>query len=435
MSHEKNKGSKREFTRREFLKTTGMAGAALGATAAVTSLGKSVYAQQKKDFIIIGKTKPSTGPLAGFGEASPWADEKAIAAINKDGGLFIKEYNKKVPVRLKMVDTESDPAKAAELASKLILGDKVDLMVVMHTPDTVNPVTAMCERYKMPCIGLDAPMDAWLTGGPYKWSFHAFWTVSTMASLFVDMWDENRDKTNKVVGVLWPNDPDGVTFEKIFPGILKERGYKVVDPGRFPYFSKDFTSFVNLFKKENVEILTGCPIPPDWATAWKQFQQQAFVPKIATIAKACLFPADVGALGGNLPNGITTEIWWTPHHPFKSSLTGETAEQICALWTKETGKQWTQPIGFKYAGFEIAADVLKRAQTLDKEKVREAIAKTDMNTIVGHIKYNDKNYSETPLVGGQWVKGKKWPWDLEITSNKKHPEIKKTANMVFPIPK
>jgi len=69
------------------------------------------------------------------------------------------------------------------------------------------------------------------------------------------------------------------------------------------------------------------------------------------------------------------------------------------------------------------ADVLKRAQTLDKAKVREAIAATNLNTIVGAVKYNSQNYSKTPLVGGQWVKGKKWPWEIMITYNKEHPEI------------
>jgi branched-chain amino acid transport system substrate-binding protein len=307
-------------------------------------------------------------------------------------------------------------------------------MVVMHTPDTVNPVDAMCERYSMPCISLDAPVDAWLTGGPYKWSFHAFWTVDALTNLFVDIWEEASGKTNKIVGALWPNDPDGTTFEKFFTKILPDRGYKVIDPGRFPYFNKDFSSFVNLFKKENVEIVTGCPIAPDWGTAWRQIHQQGFNPKIATIAKACLFPADVNALGGNLANGITTEVWWTPYHPFKSSLTGESSKDLCDAWTKETKKAWTQPIGFKYAGFEIAADALKRAQTLDKKKLRDAIAATDMDTIVGPIKYNEKHFSETPLVGGQWVKGKKYPWELEIISNRRYPKIQKTAEMQFPLP-
>ena len=425
---------KKLTTRREFIKSAGKTAAAVSAISVMPSLASRALAA-KRDYILIGHPNPSTGPLAGFGEASPWADEKAVEAINQKGGIYIKEYGKKVPVKLKILDTESNPTKAAEIAAKLILQEKVDLMVVMHTPDTVNPVTAMCERYQMPCIALDAPVEAWLTGGPYKWSHHAFWTVDTITDVFMELWEMHGDKTNKVVGGFWPNDPDGTSWSKVFKEKLPKHGYKVIDPGRFPYFTKDFSSFINLFKREKVEIITGTIIPPDWATAWRQCHQQGFVPKIATIGKACLFPTDVGALGGNLPMGITSEVWWSPFHPFKSSLTGESAKDLCDAWTASTGKQWTQPIGFKYAGFEIAYDALSRAQTLDKTKLLEAIAATELNTIVGPIKYNDQNYSETPLVGGQWVKGQKFPWDLQIVWNDKHPNIQKTADMIFPLPK
>jgi len=424
----------KQTTRREFLKQAGKTAAAVGAVSVMPSLARKAFAA-KRDHILIGHPNPSTGPLAGFGEASPWADTKAIEAINKKGGIFIKEYGKKVPIKLKMLDTESNPTKAAELAAKLIVQEKVDLMTVMHTPDTVNPVTAMCERYKMPCIALDAPVEAWLSGGPYEWSFHAFWTVDSATDLFAGMWDQYADKTSKVVGGFWPNDPDGTAWSKIFKEKLPKKGFKVVDPGRFPYFTKDFSSFINLFKREKVEIITGTLIAPDWATAWRQCHQQGFVPKMATIAKACLFPTDVNALGGNLPSGLTTEVWWSPMHPFKSSLTGESAKDLCDAWTKETGKQWTQPIGFKYAGFEIAYDALSRAQTLDKKKLRAAIAATQLNTIVGPIKYNKQNYSETPLVGGQWQKGQKWPWEVGIINNTQNPNIKRTSTMAFPLPK
>jgi branched-chain amino acid transport system substrate-binding protein len=289
----------------------------------------------------------------------------------------------------------------------------------------------------MPCISLDAPVEAWLTGGPYKWSFHSFWTVDSATNLFAGMWDQfaNAGKMKKVLGGFWPNDPDGTTWSQIFKDKMSNKGYKVVDPGRFPYFNKDFSSFISLFKKEGVEVITGTLIAPDWSTAWKQCHQQGFVPKIATIAKACLFPSDVGALGGNLPQGLTTEVWWSPFHPYKSSLTGQSAKDLCDMWEKENNKAWTPPIGFKYAGFEIAADSLKRAQTLDKEKLRDAISKTDMDTIVGPIKFNKQNYSETPLVGGQWVKGKKWPWELQIVYNEGQPQIRKTGEMLFPMPK
>lgn len=433
MAKKKKSNHSKGLTRRDFLKKTTVAGAALGAASIVPSLATKAFAA-KRDYILIGHPNPSTGPLAGFGEASPWADNKAIEAINKQGGIYIEEYGKRVPIKLALVDTESDPTKAAELTAKLIVKDKVDLMVAMHTPDTVNPVDAMSERYKMPCISLDAPVEAWLTGGPYKWSFHAFWTVDSATNLFAGIWEEFAPRTSKVVGGFWPNDPDGVAWSQIFKEKLPAMGYKVIDPGRFPYFNKDFSSFINQFKKEKVEIITGTLIAPDWSTAWRQCHRLGFIPKIVTVAKACLFPTDVNALGGNLPNGLTTEVWWSPHHPFKSSLTGETAKDLCDAWTRENNKAWTQPIGFKYAGFEIAADALKRAKTLNKDKLRNAIAMTNMETIVGPIKYNDKNYSETPLVGGQWVKGKKDPWDLEIVYNKQNPFIKKTADMIFPLP-
>lgn len=420
-------------TRRDFLRKAGIAGTTLAVASVFPPLVMS-KADRRRDHILIGLPNPSTGPLADFGEASPWANDRAISAINSRGGIYLEDYGKKFPVRMKMVDTESDPTRAGEVAVKLILQDQVDLMVVLHTPDTVNPVTAICERYEMPCISLDAPVEAWMTGGPYRWCYHAFWTVDSLTDLYIGMWELASDRTNKVVGGFWPNDADGKEWSDLFKKKLPARGYKVVDPGRFPYFTRDYTEFVNLFKKEKVEIVTGVLIPPDWAAAWRQCRQLGYAPKIATIGKAILFPSAVQAIGGNLPAGLTSEVWWGPHHPYKSSLTGESARELCRAWSDETGKPWTQPIGFKYAAFEIAFNALSRAGTLERKKVREAIAATDMDTIVGHIKYNDEHYAETPLVGGQWVQGKRWPWELEIVYNRGHVEIPRTAELVFPIP-
>jgi branched-chain amino acid transport system substrate-binding protein len=419
------------MTRREFIQKTTIAGAALG----VPMLTRPAFAAKKRDYILIGRCNPTSGPISAFGESSPWIDDRAIAEINKDGGIFIKEAGKKLPVRIKMMDTESDPTKAGDVASKLILQDEVDLMITLHTPDTVNPVDAVCERYQVPCISSDAPVESWLTGGPYKWSFHFHFTVPQIVESFISMWDSVADKTNKVVGGLWPNDPDGKTYAEMFTKRLLEKGYKVVDAGRFPNKTPDYTSFIDLWKKEKVEILTGVQPPPDFAAAWRQCFQQGFIPKMSTHGKPILFPSAVGALGGNLANGLTTCVWWSPSHPFKSSLTGYTAKALCDAWTEKTQRQWSQPLGFTYATFEVAADVLKRAGTLDKDKLREAIAQTNLNTIVGPIKFNKENYSKTPMVGGQWVKGKKWPWELEIVENNQFPEIKKTAKLVFPIPR
>ncbi len=418
-------------TRRDFIKTVGAAGVA----AAGAGLLPRNSLAAKRDYILIGHPAPATGPIAPFGESSAWADKRAVAEINKGGGIFLKDQGKRLPVRVKAMDTESNPTKAAEVATKLILQDKVDLMLSMGTPDTVNPVDAICERYQVPAVSSVAPIEPWLTGGPYKWSYHFFWGLGDIITVFTGMWGAFADKTNKVVGGFWPNDPDGAVWAVEFGKKLKQAGYKVVDVGRFPYGMQDFSGFISTWKKEKVQILTGVPIPPDWATCWRQCHQKGFIPKIATIGKAILFPAAVEAIGGKLPNGLTSEIWWTPMHPFQSSLGGYSCKGLEEIWSKDTGRQWTQPMGFDWAAFEVAADVLKRAGSLKAKKIRQALAETDLDTIVGHVKFNEKHFALTPLVGGQWVKGKKWPWDLQITYNKEHPYIPTTGKMVFPIPK
>ncbi|MBU2497305.1 MAG: ABC transporter substrate-binding protein [Proteobacteria bacterium] len=426
----KKKIWQKDVTRRHFIKTLGAAGMAVGSAGILPRVSHAA----KRGHILIGHPTPATGPIAAFGETSTWVDNRAMAEINKDGGIYIKELGKRLPIKVKSMDTESNPTKAAQAATKLILQDEVDLMIVLHTPDTVNPVGAICERYEVPCISSVAPIEPWLTGGPYKWTFHYFWSLGDIINVFTGMWDEFSGKTNKVVGGFWPNDPDGAVWAVEFGKKLKTMGYKVVDVGRFPYGMQDFSGFISTWEKEKVEILTGVPIPPDWATCWRQCHQRGFIPKIATIGKAILFPAAVEAIGGNLPNGLTSEIWWSPLHPFKSSLAGYSARDLTEAWVKETKRQWTQPMGFDYAAFEIAVDVLIRAGSLKKAKIREALADTNLDTIVGRIKFNEKNFSRTPLVGGQWVKGQKWPWDLQITYNKENTHIPTTGKMVFPIP-
>jgi branched-chain amino acid transport system substrate-binding protein len=386
----------------------------------------------QRDSILIGIPNPSTGPLAGFGEGSPWAENRALDAVNKDGGIMIKEANKKLPVKIKVVDTASDPTKAGEVASKLVLDDKVDMLLARHTPDTANPVSAMAERYQVPTVGVDAPVDAWLGGGPYQWVFHAFWTVDQISDLYIRMWEQQS--TNKTVGYIFPNDPDGAAWVPVFNKKLEAKGYKVVDAGRFPYGTKDFTAMIDKYKQNNVDILMGTLPTPDFATAWRQMHQQGWVPKIATIGKAALFPADAASLGENLAQGLAVEVWWSPFSPFKSSITGETAQQLADAWTKENNKQWMATLGYKYASIEIAVDALKRAGTLDKTKIRDAIAATDLDTMIGHIKYNAQHYSQTPLLGAQWNKGTTYPWELYFIDNTEVPQVPK-GGQILPLPK
>jgi branched-chain amino acid transport system substrate-binding protein len=151
--------------------------------------------------------------------------------------------------------------------------------------------------------------------------------------------------------------------------------------------------------------------PPEFGIFWTQCAQLGYRPKVVTPAKALLFPAAVEALGDR-GGDLSTEVWWSHHHPFKSGLTGETALQFCDAYTAATGKQWTQPIGFKHANLEVAIDVLKRAKKLGPAAIRDAIVDTNYQSLVGPVAWKGgpnnpvRNACSTPLVGGQWKKGK-----------------------------
>jgi len=359
------------------------------------------------EYILIGVPNPTSGPIASFGIGTPWAEQLAVDAVNAEGGIYIKEYDKKIPVKIITVDTESNPTRAGEVTQRLIQQDGVHMLIARHTPDTALPVSAMAERSGVPCVSLECPVDPWLAGGPYEWVYHSFWRIETNYELFKSMWTElgMGPDSGATVGFLFPNDPDGLAWGKIFTEGLTKDGYKISDPGHYPVPNDDFTAVINQFKRDGVSIITGCDIAPNFATFAAQAAQQGLEYKIITMGRAYLFPADANSHDMSIADGLTCEVWWTPWHPFSSSLTGMTAQELADAYEQEFNTEWSAPMGYKYAGMEIAIDALKRAESLDPDAIREAIGATDLDTMVGHIKYNPETHvAETPIVGGQWVK-------------------------------
>ena len=383
----------------------------------------------------LGYVSPQTGPLAAFGEA----DSFVIAGVRELFKNGVTIGGKSVPVEIVVKDSQSNPNRAAEAAADLILKDKVDLMLVASTPETTNPVSDQCEVNEVPCLSTVAPWQPWFfaRGGKpdagFKYTYHFFWGLEDVIAVYTNMW--GQVETNKVVGGLFPNDADGNAWgdKKLgFPPVLDSKGYKLIDPGRFQNLTDNFSAQIGAYKQAKAEIITGVVIPPDWTTFWTQASQQGLKPKIASVGKALLFPVALEALGATGQN-LSTEVWWTPSHPFKSSLNGQSAKQIADAYTASTKKQWTQPIGFAHALFEIAADVMKRSKGPgERDGTLEALGSTKLDTIVGPIAWGGgpvKNVAKTPLVGGQWRLGGAFKYELVITSNETAPQIPSGGKM------
>ena len=398
-------------------------GVAVAAVAGATPL---VWAA---DVVKIGYVSPQTGPLAPFGEADKWVIDQMKSAF-KDGIVI---GGRKHEVQILLKDSQSNPNRAGEVASDLILKDKVALVLTAGTPETANPVSDACELNEVPCISSVVPWQPWFFGRKgdpakgFNWTYHMFWGLEDVIANFTNGW--NSVQTNKKVGGLFPNDGDGNAWgdkELGFPKPLAAMGYSLTDPGRFQNGTQDFSAQISAFKKAGVEIVTGVVIPPDAKTFLTQARQQGFKPKVITLGKALLFPGAIEALG-ELGDGLTTEVWWTPTHPFASSLTRQSAKALADAYEASTHKQWTQPIGFAHALFEVAADALRRSKSLNAGDVRDAVAASQLKTVVGDVKWGGngpfKNVSKTPLVLGQWNKGKKYKYELSVVNNQAAPAV------------
>lgn len=411
------------ISRGEFVRRAGVGvGGLLVAGSLPTSVSARVVSEAAPEAskLKIGFISPRSGPLAGFGEPDPYVLSLARKAFAKGITIGGKQY----AVAILDKDTRSDPVRAGQIAKSLINGDKVDLMLTTSTPETVNPVADACEAAGVPCVSTTMPWEAWYFGrgakpgkpSPFKYTFHFCFGVEEFFKAYTTMWPQVA--TNKKVGVMWPNDADGNAIRGALGPLLQKAGYTIVDPGAYEDGTTDYSAQIAKFKQEGVQIFNTFPIPPDFATFWRQAAQQGLTRqiRIAQIAKTGLFPSQVEALG-TLGYDLASAAYWGPTWPYGSPLTGLTNKQIAAGYTKATKRQWNQQMGPSLALFDVAVAALRKAgDPKNKQKVAKAMVTLKVATPLGNLQWGKgpvKNIVATPIPGGQWRKAAKGPYKLE----------------------
>ncbi len=418
------------ITRRQMLKSTGLVLGGLAVPGVLESCLSSTTSTPSGN-IKIGYVSPITGPASGFGEPDAYVISLARNAFKS--GLSIGGTNYSVEIVSR--DGQSTPSVGSQMASDLIQSQKVDLMLATSTPETVNPVSDACELAGVPCISTVVPWEAWYLGrgakigqpSPFKTTFHYCFGVEQFFLAYTHLWPQVS--TNKKVGVMWPNDADGNAIRHALGPLLQNAGYTIVDPGPYEDGTNDYTAQIQKFIQQDCQIFNTFPIPPDFATFWRQAKQQGYTGhvKIGQIAKTGLFPSQVTALG-SIGNGLASGVYWAPTWPYKSSLTGVTCKQLGDGYESTTGKQWNQQLGASLSLFDVAAAVLKASgDPKNKSKVIAAMKTLAVDTPVGHLDWSKPaslagtaipNVVSTPIIGGQWKQGvSKWPIDFVICEN------------------
>jgi branched-chain amino acid transport system substrate-binding protein len=398
--------------------------------------------------------------FAGFGQGGAFGAKAAVADINKMGGIYVKEYAKKIPVKLVLLDTESDMVKMRSLTEQVCVRDKVNFLVtLMEVPPLAAAKAMVAEKYKIPHVCSIGPMEPFLdmrhaVDAPWKYTWTTGFAIVVPVEsgdfrhgkegyTIIDTWMAMLDKfgrlTNKKVGVFASDEPDGRGWWATFGPALKKLGYDVVGyeekVGLFPLGTTDFSPMIKEWKRSNVEILWGnCP-GPDFGIMWRQSYSQGFKPKMVGAARAALFYEDVSTWGGNLPEGVGIEMWWHQNIKNCPGIGGTTPKSLFEKWHKETGKPLNQAVGHGYLPMQILFNAIERAGRLDKEAVNKALSETDMPSIYHRVKYDQKEqFSRIPIFFGQWMKvDKPWKWECKVVFSK-HDFIPVEAEPIFPIP-
>jgi branched-chain amino acid transport system substrate-binding protein len=429
----------RNIARRSVLRGLGagaLTTAAGGILAACSSGSEEPSASSSTGTIRIGYIAPFTGAISGFASGDRYVIDTIRSTSAYRNG--IKVGSRTYQVNIIVTDSQSDPNRASQLARQLILNNNVDMLLTSSTPETVNPVAVVAQTEGVPCVATNDPWESWyagLGGNPakptaaFQYCTLFFFGLKDLNDCFVPMWNRVKAPT-KNVALQYPNDADGNAFRAVLPLLMHADGYIPIDGGAYNDGTVDFSPMITKFKHEDCQYLSNCPLPPDFNRFWRQANRQGWKPRLATVAKVLLFPADTVPLGP-LVNNIATDSWWGPYMPYKSSLDPKlNARKLSDNFTAQTGRQWVQSIGGTYSLFEVAHHAFRSvSDPHDRAEVANAIHKVNYTGMSGHLNFSGgpaPGVAITPLAGVQWkaTNNGRFPFEMLVVDNTNNPLAK-----------
>jgi branched-chain amino acid transport system substrate-binding protein len=357
-----------------------------------------LLAKEKKE-ILIGASLPISGPLAMATVEQKWAYEQAVADINKAGGVFVKEYNKKLPVRLVIVDDEADPGKAASVIERLIKRTKVDFLLGGHTPvHDVLPGLITAEKYHKVYLTAFIWVPMFLEHN-FKWGLMFFFDPADGATEPFKVFNTlPEDQHPQKLGLLMEDSADGKIIGDLVAGTAEKFGYKVVLRESMGLGAKDFTTQVLKCKEAGVDAIFLYSDTPECITLLRQMKENKYSVKFFVGWKAT-WPSEFYQAMKKDAEYIMADGFWSPDFPFPG------CKELGERYFKKF-KKGSVSVGMLYSLPQILFQAIEKAGTLDGAKVRDAVLANEFDTMVGKIKFNDKGVGLFPQALFQWWNGK-----------------------------
>ena len=381
-----------------------------------------------KNKIIIGFTVSQTGKLNAeskeqFNGLSLWKNY-----VNKQGGIYVKELHKRLPVEFRYYDDESSKDRVQQLYVRLITQDGADFLISPYSSGLTASSAIIAEQYEKIMLAIGAASDSIFSKG-YTHTFQIYTPASRYLTGALDLL-KSQDPGAKKVAIIFEQSNFAKAVATAAKNYAKKHGFKLVLFESYAKGTTDFTSFLNKIAAKKPDAVIGGGHFSDGETFAKQLFEQKIrvklvsllvapaVPKFAEIGKAALY--------------VTAPSQWEP----KAQFTQNTAKKLGLPWfgvsanwfVKNYSKLYGETPGYHAAGGFVAGLVIQKAiedaGSLKSNKVKKALEAMDLMTFYGRLKFDKGDYYGRQLghemvylqwqnKGGKLVKQVIWPKGAE----------------------
>jgi branched-chain amino acid transport system substrate-binding protein len=385
----------------------------IGLLVAVAAAGfvfaSPAVAKVEGDTIVFGAAVSFTGKYSTNGKHTKNGYDLAVKRVNEMGG--VKVGNKSYKIKIQYYDDESTPARAGQLADRLIKQDGIKFILGPYGSGPTKGMAPITEKYKIPMVEGNGASRALFNKG-YRYLFAVLTTSEQYLAESINLLAEEfkkdgRDPSTAKVAVAVENDPFSMDIRAGVLDDAKKWGMEVVIDDKLPKELTDMTATLTKVKALRPDALIVSGHSKGAALVVRQTaQMKVDVPMLATTH--CDAADVIGKFGGDA-NYTLCATQWDPTMTYKDEWFGF-AGDYAVRFEKEYGYAPPYQAAESTASVLVYVDALQRAGTFDTEKVRDAIAATNLQTFYGWVKFDEtgKNIAK-PIVMWQVQKGKYIP--------------------------
>lgn len=363
------------------------------------AVAPSAGAREAPEKIIIGNAIALSGPNAPAAALSQvpsydlWVDD-----VNAAGGIYVKEFDKKIPVEILRYDDTSDVGTAVQLTEKLIVEDKVNFILPPWGTASNFAIAPLVSEHTMPTLGCTVGSKQ-LADEADK--YPSFFTVLNQApeqgAALVAVAKELGVKT---VAVIHHTDLHGIEFAEVVMPLLEQGGFDIVLNKTYPPGASDLSQLLREVKEANPDALLAFSYPPETFLMTGQMREIGLNPKMFYATVGIAFPVYRDAIAGNgAAEGVMGAGTWNP----------QVSEAAQGYFDRHVAKAGAEPHRWAsaacYSSGQILQQAIEAAGTLDPAAVQKAIVAGEFDTILGKVKFKNQFNVTYPGNIGQWQNG------------------------------